>query len=65
VDNRPALMTLCAVTFDCADPLALAWFYAQATGLADVDGSDGNFAGLRGTYLSMSSSAFDCPRRTV
>lgn len=41
-------MTLCAVTLDCADPVALAAFYEQATGLAPVDGSGENFAGLRG-----------------
>jgi catechol 2,3-dioxygenase-like lactoylglutathione lyase family enzyme len=41
-------MTLCAITLDCADLLALAAFYAQTTGLSDVDGSDDDFAGLRG-----------------
>lgn len=41
-------MTLCAVTLDCADPVALAGFYEQATGLAPVDGSGAGFAGLRG-----------------
>ena len=41
-------MTLCAVTLDCPDPLALAEFYGQATGLVPVDGSDEQFAGLRG-----------------
>jgi len=41
-------MTLCAVTLDCADPLALVAFYQQATGLCRVEGSDDLFAGLRG-----------------
>lgn len=41
-------MTLCAVTLDCADPLALTAFYAHATGLSDVDGSGEDFSGLRG-----------------
>jgi len=48
VDTGPALMTLCAITLDCADPLALAAFYAKTTMLSDVDGSDDAFAGLRG-----------------
>jgi hypothetical protein len=48
MDDGPVLMTLCAVTLDCADPLALAAFYEQATGLSRVDGSDEDFAGLRG-----------------
>lgn len=39
-------MRLTAVTLDCADPLALAAFYQQATGLRLVDRSDGGFAGL-------------------
>jgi catechol 2,3-dioxygenase-like lactoylglutathione lyase family enzyme len=47
MDPERSLMTLCAVTLDCADPVALAAFYEQATGLAPVDGS-GDFAGLRG-----------------
>jgi catechol 2,3-dioxygenase-like lactoylglutathione lyase family enzyme len=41
-------MTLCAVTLDCTDPMALAAFYVHATGLARVDGSNADFAGLRG-----------------
>ncbi len=41
-------MTLCAVPLDCADPLALAAFYAKTTGCSDVDGSNNDFAGLRG-----------------
>lgn len=47
MDRERSLMTLCAVTLDCADPVALAGFYEQATGLAPVDGSDDDFAGLR------------------
>ena len=42
-------MTLCAVTLDCADPVALAGFYERATGLAPVAGSGEDFAGLRGS----------------
>jgi hypothetical protein len=41
-------MTLCAVTLDCPDPLALAGFYEKATGLLPVAGSGEDFAGLRG-----------------
>ncbi len=41
-------MTLCAVTLDCADPVALAAFYERATALAPLDGSGEDFAGLRG-----------------
>lgn len=41
-------MTLCAVTLDCADPLALAAFYEQATGWALETRSDEYFAGLHG-----------------
>ena len=37
------------MTLDCADPLALAAFYERATGLSLVDGSDEDFAGLRGS----------------
>lgn len=48
MDLERSLMTLCAVTLDCAEPVALAAFYAQATGLSLVDGSDDEFAGLRG-----------------
>lgn len=39
-------MTLAAVTLDCADPLQLGAFYAEATGLALDGGSDSDFAGL-------------------
>jgi hypothetical protein len=45
--KEPALMTLCAVTLDCEDPLALASFYRHATGLAEVEGSNRDFAGVR------------------
>ncbi len=41
-------MTITAVTFDCADPLTLAAFYAEATGLAVVESSSNDFAGVRG-----------------
>ncbi|WP_406058993.1 VOC family protein [Streptomyces sp. NBC_01077] len=40
------LMTLTAVTLDCADPLALADFYHRATGLPLHERSDAEFAGL-------------------
>ncbi|MFD8010604.1 VOC family protein [Streptomyces sp. NPDC058955] len=39
-------MTLTAVNLDCADPLALAGFYAKATGLPLHARSDADFAGL-------------------
>ncbi|MCZ4120918.1 VOC family protein [Streptomyces sp. H39-S7] len=42
----PPLMTLTAITLDCADPEALAAFYQQATGLAQHPRFDGDFAGL-------------------
>lgn len=42
------LMRLCAITLDCPDPLALAAFYQQATGLPPHPGSDADFAGLDG-----------------
>ncbi|MFF9912450.1 VOC family protein [Streptomyces sp. NPDC013457] len=42
------LMRLSAVTLDCADPLALAVFYQQATGLDLHPSSDGDFAGVVG-----------------
>ncbi|KQX57862.1 MULTISPECIES: VOC family protein [unclassified Streptomyces] len=42
------IMKLKAVTLDCADPMALADFYRRATGLPTAEGSDGEFAGLRG-----------------
>ncbi|MFB7360438.1 VOC family protein [Streptomyces gardneri] len=40
------LMRLTAVTLDCADPMALAAFYRQATGLPLHERSDDEFAGL-------------------
>jgi hypothetical protein len=39
-------MKLSAITLDCPDPLALASFYQQATGLAPHPKSDADFAGL-------------------
>ncbi len=48
MDRARPLMTLRAVTLDCADPASLAGFYERATGLAPVDGSGEDFAGLRG-----------------
>jgi hypothetical protein len=39
-------MKLSAITLDCPDPLALAAFYQQATGLAPHPKSDADFAGL-------------------
>ena len=41
-------MKLTAITLDCADPMALAMFYQQATGLELVPESDDDFAGLAG-----------------
>ncbi|GGP46841.1 glyoxalase [Streptomyces melanogenes] len=35
-----------AITLDCSDPLALATFYQQATGLEPHPKSDAEFAGL-------------------
>ncbi len=46
--DEPSLMTLCAVTLDCTDPLALADFYGEATGLALDPASNEAFAGLVG-----------------
>ncbi|MGI5472388.1 VOC family protein [Streptomyces sp. CA-132043] len=43
----PPLMRLTAITLDCPDPLALAAFYEQATGLAPHPESGAEFAGLR------------------
>ncbi|MGW8529685.1 MULTISPECIES: VOC family protein [Nocardiopsidaceae] len=40
------LMKLTAITLDCADPVALAAFYQQATGLEPHPGSGADFAGL-------------------
>jgi catechol 2,3-dioxygenase-like lactoylglutathione lyase family enzyme len=39
-------LKLAAITLDCADPLALAAFYRQATGLEPHPKSDADFAGL-------------------
>ncbi|MFF2478777.1 VOC family protein [Streptomyces sp. NPDC058066] len=39
-------MKLSAITLDCPDPLALAAFYQQATGLVPHPKSDADFAGL-------------------
>ncbi|WP_030682506.1 VOC family protein [Streptomyces cellulosae] len=44
----PAQMQLSAITLDCPDPLALAAFYQQATGLELHPKSDAEFAGLNG-----------------
>ncbi|MEU6117118.1 VOC family protein [Streptomyces sp. NPDC047117] len=44
----PPQMRLTAITLDCPDPLALAAFYQQATGLAPHPESTGEFAALRG-----------------
>ncbi|MFI9004584.1 VOC family protein [Streptomyces sp. NPDC053541] len=41
-------MKLSAITLDCPDPLALAAFYQQATGLEPHPKSDAEFAGLQG-----------------
>ncbi|MCL2733661.1 MAG: VOC family protein, partial [Actinomycetia bacterium] len=42
----PPLTKLTAITLDCADPLVLAAFYQQATGLAPHPKSDAEFAGV-------------------
>ncbi|MFE0464316.1 VOC family protein [Kitasatospora sp. NPDC058965] len=42
----PGQLKLSAITLDCADPLALAAFYQQATGLPLHEKSDAEFAGL-------------------
>ncbi|MEU8877711.1 VOC family protein [Streptomyces javensis] len=42
----PPQMKLRAITLDCSDPLALATFYQQATGLEPHPKSDADFAGL-------------------
>ncbi|MFI8998616.1 VOC family protein [Streptomyces sp. NPDC053542] len=42
----PLQMKACAITLDCPDPLALAAFYQQATGLELHPKSDAEFAGL-------------------
>lgn len=50
-------MKLSAITLDCADPLALAAFYQQATGLELHPKSDADFAALEdGNGLSSPSS---------
>ncbi|MEU2923673.1 VOC family protein [Streptomyces sp. NPDC007251] len=46
----PLQMKLVAITLDCPDPLALASFYQQATGLEPHPKSDAEFAGLMGEY---------------
>ncbi|MFE9999838.1 VOC family protein [Streptomyces avermitilis] len=43
----PLQMKLSAITLDCPDPLALATFYQQATGLEPHPKSDADFAGLK------------------
>jgi catechol 2,3-dioxygenase-like lactoylglutathione lyase family enzyme len=43
-------MKLVAITLDCPDPLALAAFYQQATGLELHPKSDTGFAGLNGEH---------------
>ena len=42
----PVRMRLSAITLDCPDPIALAAFYQQATGLEPHPKSDAEFAGL-------------------
>ncbi|MBO3675794.1 VOC family protein [Streptomyces sp. NEAU-YJ-81] len=42
----PPQMKLSAITLDCADPLVLAAFYQQATGLETHPKSNADFAGL-------------------
>ncbi len=56
----PAQMKLTAITLDCPDPLALAAFYQQATGLELHDESNGDFAGLtRGDRLCIGFQRVD------
>ena len=43
-------LRLVAITLDCPDPLALATFYRQATGLELHPKSDADFAGLNGEH---------------
>lgn len=50
-------MKLSAITLDCTDPLALAAFYQQATGLEPHPKSDAEFAGLN--VRTDSSSVFN------
>lgn len=40
------LLTLTAITLDCADPVALAAFYREATGYEPHSQSDADFEGL-------------------
>ena|SRR3990170_1991677 len=40
------MLTLTAITLDCADPMHLAAFYQRATGLEPHPRSDAQFAGL-------------------
>ncbi|MFD1320298.1 VOC family protein [Micromonospora sonneratiae] len=42
----PPKLTITAITLDCPDPMALARFYQQATGLEVADDSTDDFAGL-------------------
>jgi hypothetical protein len=46
----PLQMTLTAITLDCPDPLALAAFYQQATGLELHPKSNADFAGLNAEH---------------
>ncbi|MFF9049057.1 VOC family protein [Streptomyces parvulus] len=46
----PMHMQLVAITLDCPDPLVLAAFYEQATGLELHPKSDADFAGLNGEH---------------
>ncbi|MEU6853346.1 VOC family protein [Actinacidiphila alni] len=46
----PSKLKLSAITLDCPDPLALAAFYQQATGLEPHPRSDADFAGLTGEH---------------
>ncbi|MEO3753855.1 VOC family protein [Streptomyces sp. B6B3] len=43
----PPRMTLTAITLDCPDPVALAAFYQQATGLEPDPESNADFAAVR------------------
>lgn len=42
----PPMLTLAAITLDCADPEELAAFYHRATGWQPHPKSDGEFAGI-------------------
>ncbi|MEI7029360.1 VOC family protein [Streptomyces pratensis] len=56
----PLQMKLAAITLDCPDPLALAAFYQQATGLEPHPKSDADFAGLnRGDGLFLGFQRVD------